>query len=69
VNNEIFEDLKVRISDLRRLWFDKANEHLRESEDSVADLLNRFASGRVTIANTFVELPIDIKAENETDDN
>jgi ribosomal protein L20 len=69
VNNEIFEDLKVRMSDLRRMWFDKANEHFRESEDSLADLLNRFASGRVTIANTFAELPVEIKAENETDDN
>ena len=69
VNNEIFEDLRTRIGDIRRLWFDKANEHLKESEESVSDLLNRFASGRVVITNTFAELPAEIKVENETGDN
>lgn len=68
-NNEIFEDLKTRISELRRLWFDKANEHLKESEDSVADLLNRFASGRVTISNTFAELPAELKDNQKAEDN
>jgi DNA repair exonuclease SbcCD ATPase subunit len=68
-NNEIFEDLKTRISELRRLWFDKANEHLKESEDSVADLLNRFASGRVTISNTFAELPAELKDDKKAEDN
>jgi hypothetical protein len=67
-NNEIFEDLKTRISELRRLWFDKANEHLKESEDSVADLLNRFASGRVTISNTFAELPAELKDDQKDED-
>ena len=67
-NNEIFEDLKKRITDLRTLWFDKANEHLKESEDSVADLLNRFASGRVTISNTFAELPAELKDDQKDED-
>lgn len=67
-NNEIFEDLKKRITDLRTLWFDKSNEHLKESEDSVADLLNRFASGRVTISNTFAELPAELKDDQKDED-
>ena len=67
-NNEIFEDLKKRITDLRTLWFDKANEHLKESEDSVADLLDRFASGRVTISNTFVELPAELNGDQRSED-
>ena len=67
-NNEIFEDLKKRITDLRTLWFDKSNEHLKESEDSVADLLNRFASGRVTISNTFAELPAEFKDDQKDED-
>lgn len=65
-NQEIFEDLKKRITDLRVLWFDKANEHLKESEEQVAELLNRFATGRVTIANTFTELPAEIKGEEKS---
>jgi len=67
-NNEIFEDLKKRITDLRTLWFDKSNEHLKESEDSVADLLNRFASGRVTISNTFAELPAELNGDQKDED-
>jgi len=69
VNNEIFEDLRKRITDLRTLWFDKANEHLRESEESVSDLLTRFATGRVTITNTFTELPVEIKADQNSEGN
>lgn len=69
VNKEIFEDLKTRISNLRKLWFDEANEHLQKSEDSVEDLANRFASARVKIVNSFAELPAEIKGENETEDS
>jgi ribosomal protein L20 len=69
VNNEIFEDLRKRITDLRTLWFDKANEHLRESEESVSDLLTRFATGRVTITNTFSELPAELNADKTPESN
>ncbi len=69
VNYEIFEDLKQRISELRTLWFDKSYEHLKESEESVSELLNRFTSGRTTISNTFAEWPAEISGEQKTEDN
>ena len=68
-NYEIVEDLKKRITDLRTLWFDKANEHLRESEESVADLLTRFATGRITITTTFPDPPLEVTPEQKTEDN
>jgi len=64
-NHEIFEDLKKRITDLRVLWFDKANDHLKESEAQVTDLISRFAIGRSTISSTFSELPAEIKDDQK----
>ena len=64
-NHEIFEDLKKRITDLRVLWFDKANDHLKESEAQVTDLISRFAIGRSTISTTFAELPTEIKDDQK----
>jgi hypothetical protein len=68
-NNEIFIDLKNRITELRKLWFDSAQQHLKESEDSVEELLNRFASGRIMISNTFAELPLELKEEQKAEDS
>jgi len=67
-NHEIFEDLKKRITDLRVLWFDKANDHLKESEAQVTDLISRFAIGRSTISATFAELPTEIKDDQKNAD-
>jgi hypothetical protein len=67
-NHEIFDDLKKRITDLRVLWFDKANDHLKESEAQVTDLISRFAIGRSTISSTFAELPAEIKGDQKNAD-
>ncbi len=68
-NNEIFIELKNRINELRKLWFDSAQQHLKESEDSVEELLNRFASGRIMISNTFAELPLELNEEQKDEDS
>ena len=67
-NNEIFIALKTRIIELRKSWFDTA-QHLKESEDSVEELLNRLAIGRATISNTIAESPDEFKVDEKTEDN